>query len=107
MVTHSNTQELPPIDEPDKHHKPSRATQRWKETYEAATVASVGIEMGLAVVVGWFIGYTLDNWLGTAPYLMLLWLGFGVAAGFRGLWRVAKRAQKKDEANGDSGESNP
>lgn len=54
--------------------------------------------MGLAVVIGWFIGYSLDNWLNTAPYLMLVWTGFGVAAGFRGLFRVAKKLEKKHEA---------
>lgn len=62
--------------------------------------------MGLSVVVGWFIGYTLDKWLDTGPYMMLLWLCFGIAAGFRGLWRVAKRMQKADEANGKPEESN-
>ena len=90
----------------EKDPKPSRAVQRWQQTYEAASVASVGIEMGLAVVVGWLIGYSLDNWLGTTPYLMLVWTGLGIAAGFRGLWRVAKKAQKQDEANQDSKESN-
>jgi len=98
--------------QPDNTNKPkpsSRAVERWKETYEAATVASVGIEMGLAVVVGWFIGYSLDNWLGTGPYMMLLWTLCGIAAGFKGLWRVAQQAKKQDEASEakkDSEESN-
>lgn len=56
-------------------------------------MASLGIEMGLAVVVGWAIGYWLDKELDTEPYLMMVFLLVGVAAGFRGLIRVANQAR--------------
>ena len=55
----------------------------------------VGLEMGLSVVVGYLIGAGLDSWLGTRPYLMVLFLLFGVAAGFLGLYRVARESMKK------------
>jgi ATP synthase protein I len=60
-------------------------------------VASVGIEMGLAVVVGWGIGYWLDRKFDTAPYLMLLFLLIGSAAGFKGLFRAAKEARSASD----------
>lgn len=91
--------------QPEKEEKSSRFVQRWRSTYEAATMASVGIEMALSVVVGWAIGYWLDKQFDTSPYLMFVFLGFGIAAGFRGLIRVAKRASR-DATNDGTGESN-
>jgi ATP synthase protein I len=63
-------------------------------------MASLGLEMGLAIVVGWGIGYWLDGKLGTEPYLMLLFLGFGIGAAFKALFRAgreAKRAVRESE----------
>ena len=59
--------------------------------------SAVGIEMGAAVVIGYLIGHWLDKQAGTAPWLMLFFLLIGVAAGFRGLYRAAKRAMREDE----------
>jgi len=63
---------------------------------ETARYASLGLEMGLAVAVGWAIGHWLDGYFGTAPWLMLLFVLFGVAAGFKGLISAAQRASKLD-----------
>lgn len=70
--------------------------EKIRELYEAASVASVGLEMGLAVLVGWFMGHWLDGKLGTDPYLMLVFLGCGVAAGFKGVLRVARQARRAE-----------
>lgn len=56
-------------------------------------MASVGLEMGIATVLGWAIGNWLDGRFGTAPWLMLLFLLFGIAAGFKGLMRAAREAK--------------
>jgi ATP synthase protein I len=56
--------------------------------------ASVGIEMGLSVVAGLLIGKFLDDQLGTDPWLTLVFLLFGSAAGFRALIRAARRMQR-------------
>ncbi len=81
--------------------KPNKVTQ----LYKTASAASVGLELALAVVVGWAIGHYLDRWLGTDPWLMLLFLCLGIAAGFKGVIRVAKQ-MADDEANDDDDESN-
>jgi len=60
----------------------------WKS---ALMVASVGIEFAIAVGVGYAAGYYLDEWLGTTPRLMYLLLACGIAAGFKGFWRTARR----------------
>lgn len=61
--------------------------------YQSLSIASVGIEMGIAVLVGWAIGHFLDKELGTYPYLTLVFLGVGIAAGFRALFRAARQAK--------------
>jgi ATP synthase protein I len=60
----------------------------WKA---ALIVASVGIEMAAAILIGYLIGSYLDRILGTEPWLFYIFLIIGVLAGFKGLWRTAKR----------------
>lgn len=43
-----------------------------------------------AVVVSALIGWQADEWLGTKPWLLIVMLGLGVAAGFWNVYRVAK-----------------
>jgi len=44
-----------------------------------------------AVVVGVVIGYALDRWLGSGPWLTLLFLILGIAAGVREMIHVLKK----------------
>jgi len=46
-------------------------------------------EFVAAIVVGAAIGWQLDTWLGTSPFLLILFLGLGVAAGFWNVYRLA------------------
>jgi ATP synthase protein I len=64
---------------------------------ELARYSALGFEMALSVVIGLGIGYFLDKWLGTAPWLMILWMAFGFAAGVRSLYRAAVRSGKEQE----------
>lgn len=43
-----------------------------------------------AVLVGGVLGWKVDEWLGTTPWLMIVLLGLGIAAGFWNIYRVAK-----------------
>ncbi len=51
----------------------------------------VGITLVVATVIGLAGGYYLDRWLGTAPWLLMIGLGFRIAAGFLTLFRSVKR----------------
>ena len=63
----------------------------WKSLGE---VASIGITMVAATVIGLGAGYYGDRWLGTSPWLTLVGLLFGIAAGFVNLFRSVKAAER-------------
>ncbi len=63
---------------------------------QIASYSTLGLEMGLSVAVGAGIGYYLDKWLKTEPWLLIIFLVFGVIAGFRSLYRALKRLQQED-----------
>lgn len=48
----------------------------------------IGVELVAALVVGGGIGLLLDRWLGTTPWLMLVFFVLGAAAGFMNIYRV-------------------
>ena len=56
----------------------------------------ISTEMVAAVVVGTIIGYILDNWFGTKPWLILIFFFVGVIAGILNVVRSAKDMQYKD-----------
>ena len=51
----------------------------------------IGIEMFSAIAVGLGIGWLLDRWLGTAPWLMIVFFFMGAAAGILGVYRATGR----------------
>ena len=51
-------------------------------------------ELVSAVVVGTIIGFILDNWFGTKPWLILIFFFVGVAAGIMNVVKTAKKMQK-------------
>ena len=53
-----------------------------------ALAGRVTTELVAGVVVGTFIGWAFDNWLGTAPTLMVLFFFLGSAAGMMNVWRA-------------------
>jgi ATP synthase protein I len=60
------------------------------------------VDMIAGLLVGGFLGYWLDRWLGWAPYALVGGLLLGFAAGVNNAWR-AIRQYSRDAAGGDSG----
>ena len=58
-----------------------------------------GLEFVFSIILGFLGGRWLDGKLGTHPWLALAGLGFGLVAGFRFIYRAAKRMNA--EAGGD------
>ena len=63
---------------------------------QIASYSTLGLEMGLSVALGVGIGYYLDKWLNTEPWLLIVFFFLGVIAGFRSLYRAMKRLQKEE-----------
>lgn len=49
----------------------------------------VGVELVSALIVGAGIGWLLDRWLGTGPWLMVVFLFLGMGAGIANVYRAA------------------
>ena len=56
----------------------------------------IGTELVAAVAVGTIIGFILDTWFGTKPWLIIIFFFLGAAAGMLNVIRTANRMQKED-----------
>ena len=56
----------------------------------------LGTELVSAVLVGTIIGFILDTWFGTKPWLIIVFFFLGSAAGILNVIRTAKRMQEKN-----------
>ena len=56
----------------------------------------LGTELVAAVAVGTIIGFILDNWFDTKPWLIIIFFFLGAAAGMLNVIRTANRMQKED-----------
>jgi ATP synthase protein I len=59
--------------------------------------SSLGIEMGLCVVIGLAIGHYLDKYFTTYPYCTFTFMIFGIVAAFRAVYSAYKRLKRDDE----------
>ncbi len=66
----------------------------FKHLLEASTV---GIQLVLCTFVGFAIGYYLDKFFGTFPWLTVIFLLLGIIAGFYDLLKVARRQNGHDK----------
>ncbi len=78
-----------------------RGKARNRSFIQLAKLSSVGLELGIAITIGWAFGNWLDGKLGTRPYLMIVFLLFGVVAGFRGVYRAAREASRPSKESKD------
>ena len=60
------------------------------------TAFKLGTELVAAVGVGTIIGFILDSWFGTKPWLIIIFFFLGTAAGMLNVFRSANRMQKED-----------
>jgi ATP synthase protein I len=75
-----------------KRDKPSEAMQL------LGNVGTIGMQLVVATFIGLAIGYYLDKWLGTGPWMLIIFLLLGIVAGFRDVYREAMRLQRGAEA---------
>jgi ATP synthase protein I len=56
-----------------------------------AELSSLGLMLPSSIIVGLFLGYILDRWLGTRPWLLLVFTVLGVVSGLLSLFRALKK----------------
>ena len=74
-----------PRPEPDREASDRGLMPIWR-------LSSIGIEMAVAIFVGWLMGHYLDKWLHTDPWMMIVFIILGVVAGFKGMVAAAREA---------------
>ena len=69
-------------------------------------LSTVGITMVVATVIGYFAGLYLDRFFDTSPWLMIVFLVLGIAAGFKNLFDQARKVLDldKDDRKGNNGQ---
>lgn len=85
---------------------------RSRDYYRSLSASSVGIELAVSVLIGLFFGRWLDGRIGTAPWMMILFLCLGFAAGLRSVYRFVRQADRdaelaEAEARAEQGASQP
>ena len=56
----------------------------------------LGTELVASVAVGTIIGFILDSWFDTKPWLIIIFFFLGTAAGILNVIRTANRMQKEN-----------
>jgi len=78
-------------------NKEKRAVER-RELYKSlGFLSSVGICMVASILIGMAMGYYLDQWLGTDPWMLLVFLGFGIVSGFRNIFILTNRELRRQK----------
>ncbi len=88
-------EDAPKVHHYDEHH--SQAQMAWRMVIELVS--------GLAI--GFGIGYGLDTLLGTTPWLMIVFLLLGFAAGVNVMIRSAREMQRDGMAKSASSDDAP
>ena len=78
-----------------KNKVKSRNSEKNMESKSSmGTAFKMSTELVSAVVVGTIIGFILDNWFGTKPWLILIFFFIGVITGIMNVVKSAKKMQK-------------
>lgn len=57
--------------------------------------SSVGLMFPASILVGFAIGFFLDKWLKTDPWLKIVFILYGIVAGFYNLFSQTRRNEPK------------
>jgi len=74
--------------------KSKKSSKNEESSSSMGAAFKMSTELVSAVVVGTIIGFILDNWFGTKPWLILIFFFVGVIAGIMNVVKSAKRMQK-------------
>ena len=73
--------------------KKLKVEQENPQTSNIGQAFKLSTELVVAVLVGTIIGFILDNWFDTKPWLIIIFFFVGVVAGILNVIRSAKKLQ--------------
>lgn len=85
----------PPSSQPPPPQDPPEADRR-SNLRATLDYSYIGIFFGVSVAIGYFTGRWADDAWGTKPWGAMVGLLFGVATGFRELYRIAKKYERQN-----------
>ena len=72
---------------------------RWVQiTQLGGTAGTMGLHIVSAIIVGLVIGYFLDDYFGTKPWMIMIFFFVGVVAGFKMVFEDFQKLQRREEA---------
>jgi ATP synthase protein I len=72
---------------------------RWVQiTQLGGTAGTLGLHIVSAIIVGLVIGYFLDDYFGTKPWMIMIFFIVGVVAGFKMVFEDFRKLQRREEA---------
>ena len=80
----------------DKFKNNSIITNNNENSSFMGSAVKLGTELVSAVLVGTIIGFILDTWFDTKPWLMIIFFFLGSAAGILNVIKSSKKMQKKN-----------
>ncbi len=84
-------EERPEKEEKEKEETPSEREIIIKALRDAGWYGSLGGFIGICLIFGLLFGMKLDDVFDTKPIFTLTGLGFGLAAGARGVYKAIKK----------------
>ncbi len=76
-----------------------KQSQNREITMGIALVSQMAVAMLVPIFVGIFGGHALDQWLGTEPWVLLIGIAVGIAAGYRNVWHMVRRYTKQKKTS--------
>jgi ATP synthase protein I len=70
---------------------PNKKTPKGTFAKALSIFSTMALLIAACMFIGVFVGNLLDKWLGTAPWLLLLFSLLGMAAAFKSLYDYIKR----------------
>jgi ATP synthase protein I len=82
----------------EKNNKDNNKDKKWSDDSLGKNlfqVSTIGIELVLLSGLGLYMGYNLDKWFHSSPWLTFVLFCLGIFAGFRNIFKTIKKLNEK------------
>ena len=79
-------------------YMPKLTKKELKSIFRAMSlITALGVSMVACIALGIFIGWLLDRWFGTSPWLILIFSILGAVAAFKTMYEMCKHTMSGSE----------